>query len=132
MLEFGLQHLITSSSTFTALASTRLFPVLLPENESLPSATYQLITTRAQYALDGRVNFTQSRVQFDTWANDYVSAKNLMAAINAAIDNFSGDLSEGTHVYGVQLLTSGDLFEADANIYRCTADYVIQHASPIS
>jgi hypothetical protein len=132
MLEFGLQHLISNASAFTTLAGTRLFPVLLREAETLPAATYQLITTRPLYTLNKRINFTQSRIQFDTWAGDYVSAKNLMAAINAAVDNFSGDLVDGTHVFGVQLLTSGDLFESDANIYRCTADYMIQHSSPVS
>lgn len=127
MIESGLQQLITSTPAFTTLAVKRLFPVLLPEKEPLPSATYQLISTRPLYTLTERINFTQLRIQFDTWASTYSEAKALMAAINTAIDGFTGDLVGGTHVFGVQLATCGDLYESDALIYRCTADYLIQH-----
>lgn len=128
MIESGLQSLITASSRFASLASTRLYPVLLPEDSPLPAATYQRISTKALYTLDARVNVTQVRIQFDTWASTYADAKNLMAAINTAIDNYSGDLPDGTHIFGVQLYSCTDLYEQAARIYRVTADYMIQYA----
>lgn len=128
MLEASLQQIIATSTDFNALAGTRLYPVLLPEDPALPAATYQRIFTTPLYALDGRVNFTEVRIQFDTWANDYGQAKQLMVAINAAIDNFSGKLSDGTQVFGIQLDTCNDLYEDAARIYRCSADYLIQFA----
>lgn len=132
MIESGLQNLITSSAAFTALAGPRLYPVLLPDDSPLPAATYQRISTKALYTLDDRVNLTQARFQFDTWANTYADAKNLMAAINTTIDNFSGSLSDGTQVFGVQLYSSTDLYEQEARIYRVTADYTIQYADALS
>jgi hypothetical protein len=128
MLEAGLQHLITSTNEFTTVAGSRLFPLLLPDNPALPSATYQRITATPLYALDGRIQFTEARIQFDTWAADYGQAKQLMDAINTAIDNFSGQLSDGTKVFGIQLDTCTDLYEESARIYRCSADYLIQYA----
>lgn len=128
MLEASLQKIITSSTDFNTLAGTKLHPILLPEDPALPAATYQQIARTPLYTLDGRVNFTEVRIQFDTWANDYGQAKQLMAAINAAIDNFSGQLSDGTQVFGIQLDTCNDLYEDAARIYRCTADYLIQYA----
>lgn len=129
MLESGIQKLVTSASTFTALAGNRFFPVLLPEAAPLPAATYQLITTRPLYVLDERVNFTQARIQIDTWASTYSDAKLLMEAINTSLDDFTGTLTDGTKVLGVQLLTSSDGYESDALIYRCSADYLIQFNS---
>jgi hypothetical protein len=51
-----------------------------------------------------------------------------MEAINAAIDNYSGSLPDGTRVFGVQLYSCTDLYEQAARIYRVTADYMIQYA----
>jgi hypothetical protein len=127
MIEAGLQQRITSSDAFAAIANTRLHPVLLPEEAPLPAATYQSISTRPLYTLEDRVTLTEVRIQFDTWATSYGPAKALMSAIDAAIDNFTGVLSEGTRVLGVQLLTSGDLYESAARIYRVTADYKVQY-----
>jgi hypothetical protein len=128
MIEAGLYQLITSSPAFSSVASNRLHAVLLPTDSTLPAATYQRISTKALYTLDGRVNLTQARFQFDTWAGTYADAKNLMAAINTAIDNYSGDLPDGTHVFGVQLYSCSDRYEQEARIYRVTADYMIQYA----
>jgi hypothetical protein len=126
MIESGLQQLITPSADFGAIAEDRLYPVLLPEQSPLPAATYQLISTVPLYTLEERVNVTEIRIQFDTWAERYGDAKQLMAAINSAIDNFSGDLPDGTHVFGVQLAACNDLFEEAARTHRTSADYLIQ------
>ena len=131
MIETGIHALITQSSGFQGIAGTRLYPVLLPEEPILPAATYQRISTKALYTLDDRVNFTQVRLQIDTWAGTYSQAKDLHEAINGVLDNFSGDLPDGTHVYGIQLFTCNDLYESEARIYRVTADYMIQLADAL-
>jgi hypothetical protein len=128
MIESALHQLITATPAFTALAATRLYPVLLLEESPLPAATYQLISTRPLYTLDARVNLTQVRMQFDTWASTYADAKNLMTAINGSIDNLTATVGD-VAILGVQLLTASDGYESDARIYRCTADYTIQYTS---
>jgi hypothetical protein len=67
-------------------------------------------------------------MQFDTWASTYADAKALMQAISTTIDNYTGALATGEHVFGVQLSTCNDLFESDARLYRVSADYLIQFA----
>ncbi len=129
MIEYGLQQLITASSDFSAIAADRLYPVLLPEESSLPAATYQRISTRALYDLENRVDVTQIRIQFDTWAERYTDAKSLMEAINGVIDNFAGELADGDRVFGIQLYSSNDLYENDARLYRVSNDYLIQFSA---
>lgn len=55
-----LQQIVTASPEFSAIAGSRLYPVLLPEGSTVPAATYQLVSTRPLYVLDGKVNLTQS------------------------------------------------------------------------
>lgn len=132
MLDTALHQLVFSSTDFTALAATRLYPVLLPDDSPLPASTYQRISTTALYTLNDRVNVTKCRMQFDTWAKTYLDAKNLMKAINDVLDSYSGTLSDGTHIFGIQLYSCSDRFESAAHIYGVTADYVIQYADPVS
>lgn len=126
MLEVGIQQLITADPDFQAIAVDRLYPVILPEDSPLPAATFQRISTTALYTLDARIQVTEIRIQFDSWAQSYGLAKELMDAINSVIDNYSGSLPDGTQVFGVQLANSNDQYEGPARLFRSSADYKVQ------
>lgn len=126
MIEAGLRKLIIAPRDYALLAKYRMYPLVLPEDCCLPASTYQLIATRSLYALDGRINLTQVRIQYDVLAESYEDAKALMVAINDAIDNFSGDLPDGLRITGVQRVTASDRFESEARGYSRSADYYVQ------
>ena len=130
MLEVGLFNLISTDAGLNAIVSGNIFAVLLPQGACLPAVTYQVVSKRGLYALQERVNVNECRMQFDIWSTDYVLGKQAAAALTAAIDNFTGTLSEGTHVFGVQLQTSSDLYESDARMNRVLIEFVIQYADP--
>lgn len=129
MIEQGIQQLIATDQRFTSIASTRLYPVLLPTDSPLPAATYQVISVTPLYSLDTRVNLTKMRLQIDTWSSDYSDAKTLAAAIVSILDNFTGALPDGTSVLGIQARTSSDLFEPKALMYRTLLEFNIQFAT---
>lgn len=128
MIEAGLQKLITSNPDFSRLASGRIYPVLLPENSKFPSATYQTVGGVPLYVLAGRSGFTSMRLQVDTWAKSYAESKALAAAIVGSLDNFSGVLSDGTKVDGIQVSNTYDLYESAALLYRVFIEFAIQFA----
>jgi hypothetical protein len=128
MIESGLHQLITSDARFSAVAATRLYPVLLPTDSPLPAATYQVIAVKPMHDLQARVNVTQMRLQIDTWASDYADVKTLSGAIISILDNYSGPLSDGSKVFGIQLLTMADYFEHEALTYRVLTEFSIQFA----
>ena len=130
MLVEGLSSLLSGDSGLQGAVAGQIYPVLLPQNACLPAVTYQVVSTQSLYTLEERVNVNQCRMQFDIWSTDYLPGKQAAAALTAAIDNFTGTLSEGTHVFGVQLQTSSDLYESDARMNRVLIEFVIQYADP--
>ncbi len=124
MIEYALCSIIAADSGFNALAEKRFYPVLLPQSAKLPAATYQLITTTPNYAIDGRLNFTSITLQIDAWAHSYSEVKALAAAIDAAIDDYSD-----TKIHGIQLKSSNDEFVPEARIYRVLSEYEIQFSN---
>lgn len=127
MIEEGLVQLITSDPRFQQIAADRLYPLLLPDETNDPSATYQVISTVALYTNDGSTGFITSRIQFDAWSQVYAECKTIAAAIRAALEDFTGMLSEGTRVLNIMLDNSTDLYEGNARLYRVTADFKVQY-----
>lgn len=121
MLEANLQKLITEASAFAAIAGTRLFPVLLPEESTLPAATYQRITTTRNYTTTGPVALNRVRMQFDCWAETYSQVKQLQAVLLAILDDRS--IYAGTDIDSITLITATDGYEQDARTYRVTLDF---------
>lgn len=120
MIEQSLHALITADQRFVSVAADRLSPVLLSEESALPAATYQVISKRYLYALDGRVSLTNARVQVDTWSKSYGKAKALAEAITEILDGSAMD---------VQLLSSTDLYEHEAQLYRVMTEFSVNYAS---
>ena len=123
MLGVDIRNLVIADPTFISLAGDRLYPVLLPEDAPLPSATYQVISTLPLYASGGRVAFTQTRLEIDTWADTYQHAKTLATAISNVLDDYSGG-----DIEHIAIVTSQDLYEPSARVYRVRLDYLIQHS----
>lgn len=120
MIEQVLHSLIAADQRFISLAADRLSPVLLNEQSSFPAATYQVISTRPLYTLDGRINLTKARVQIDSWSKSYGQAKELALAITAVLDGSALD---------AQLLSSTDLYEREAQLYRVMTEFAVSYAS---
>lgn len=128
MIEDGLQQLITADERFSAIAATRLYPVLLPTISPLPAATYHVVAVTPLYSLDSRVNVNKMRLQIDTWGSDYADAKGLASAVIAILEDFAGPLPDGTQVFGVQLRNSSDAFDPQSLTYRVLTEFYIQFA----
>lgn len=128
MIEQNIHSLMVADARFTDIALDRFRPVLLAENSCLPAATYQVISKRFVYALDGRVDITFVRMQVDTWANTYAAAKNLAEAITAILDDYSGGFQDGSQIRSVQIMSSTDFYDKDAHIYRVMTEFYIEFA----
>jgi hypothetical protein len=116
MLESAIHQILTAS-----LPETRVYPVILPDDPTLPAISYQRISTTRQYSTTGPVALNRVRVQFDCWARSYPEVKQLQVALLAALENRSA--YAGTAIDSVSLITSADGFEQSARLYRVTSDF---------
>ena len=115
MIEDGIRELLLQDAGFQALAVNRLYRPVLPQTPVpvLPAATCQRITMQSESTLDGHADVTTIRLQVDAWGSDMPSTWRLASAMQAALEDVTGALPDGTYVFGVQIDTCTDRFEAE-------------------
>ena len=128
-MEIGLVALITADPGVQACPTqARLAPLVFPENGPKPASTYQRISTRGTESLDGPVDVTTARLQFDHWGARWMDVRAAGDAYDALLDGFSGTLPDGTVVFSIVLDSSKDLYEQESRLYRVSSDYLITFA----
>jgi hypothetical protein len=135
VIEAGLQQQLAADDGVSAIAADRIFPVILPETMLNPDATvpaamtYQVLTKVPTYTLSDGVVLIIARVQLNCWASTYASAKSLMAAIDAALDQYTGTLPDGTEVTNAWRENgSRDDYDHASRLYLVSADYFVMYA----
>lgn len=99
------------------LASSRVYPEILPQDPTYPAITYTVIDPGAQYSLSGASGLSNPHIQVDCWASTRSSVKSLAVAVKSAMDTattFKGLLVAGRSMY-----------EEDPMIYRESMDFSI-------
>jgi hypothetical protein len=74
------------SDVYQALAAvTAAYPVSLPANPTLPSASYRFISETQMHSHSGE-SLTKRRLQVDCWAHTYVASTTLADSVKSALD----------------------------------------------
>ena len=126
MLEQGLTTLLTQNAGLQALIGTCLYPVMVPEQTTYPCLSYQTVSAASEYALPGSSE-RWKRLQFDAWAQSYADCKNVVAALDAALDGFTGALPDGTVVFGAFRGVELDLSEQYSRTFRTLVEYTFHY-----
>ena len=126
MIETSLHSYLANAQTLVSACAGRIEPVRLPNDPSLPTLTYQVISTTPDATLDGPSGFMEKRIQFSSWGECYGDAKALDEALRTVLDGFSGLQPDGTLIFNVMLDTAADLYEPDSKLYHVSTDYKVQ------
>lgn len=113
----------------TALVSTRIYPVKLPQNATLPAVTYQRVSTSRAGAMGADPGVAWARIQVTSWATSYSGLKSLSEAVRAALQRYSGS-SGGVTVLDVTLDSELDLYgedESEAGVFAVAQDFTVIH-----
>ena len=113
-------------STLVTLVSTRIYPLILPQNPTLPAVTFQRIDGPRESALSAEMGLAHPRIQVDSWGKTYASAKAVATQVRGALQRWSSEAVDPV-VLDCLLESDEDGYEPDANIYRVRADYIIWH-----
>lgn len=124
-MESGIQKRLVADQVVSALIASRVYPVLLPDDPTLPAATYQRASTVREYTTTGAVSLSRIRLQVDSWGRTYADVKALDSAIRNCLEGFTGTLADGTYVDTIQIDSSQDLFDGSARYFRVSTDFLI-------
>lgn len=117
MLEESIYTALTASSyvTVTGGASTRIYPMTLPQNPSYNAITYTRVSGGPDYTLSGASGKEQASIQVDCWSMTYSGSKNLA--------NMVRKVMEESTTYDATMVGESDIFEPEGRIYRVSQDY---------
>ncbi len=73
--------------------ASKVYPVTIPDDISLPAAAYQVISDVPEYAHDGAVRLSLARVQVTLHAASYSAGVTLLKAVQTAISGYRGTLT---------------------------------------
>jgi len=114
-VESEIVTLLAADGGVSALVVARIYPLILPQDPTLPAITYARVTTSRIYSSEGYSNLDNAMIQVDCWASTYAGAKALGTAVLSAMD--------GSSTFSAVLIDERDMFEDDVEIYRVSMDF---------
>lgn len=95
-IETALYAELVGDTDVAALVSTRVYPLQVPQDVAMPAIAYQQISGRPEYAQEGDSGLNRARFQLTCQAETYEGAKELAAAVKAALSGASGTWDDTT------------------------------------
>ena len=126
--EESLYAYLTGYAGLTALVSTRIWPLTLPDEPALPALTYHRISrTPVRQLATPSVLATESRFQFSCWGVSYADAKKVANQVEAALVDFTGVMggTGGITVLDAHPVGEVDLFDGRVKLHHCSVDIMI-------
>ena len=135
---------LTADADVVGIVGSRVFPDMVPQDESLPAITYHLIDSQDAGRLKGgRMQYLISRFQIDLWAETAEEREALALAVigkhdDPKLDRLCGSIGSGASevwLQGTRIELEMDLYEdpedaADVGTYRRMIQIVISWNEP--
>lgn len=120
MIEQALFELLTGDGPLAALVGTRVYPLVLPQNPTLPALVYTELRSSALVAADGDTGMRESRFQVSAWGATYPAVKGIKARLVGLLSGASGGEIERMAVDAMH-----DEYEVETGWYRQIVEVVI-------
>jgi hypothetical protein len=125
--------LLADQAISQAVGGERIFPLVLPQGEQRASIVYTRVSATGDYHMEGASGLARPRYQIDAWAATQDEATALADLVKGRIDGFRGLMADDVlqqaaqpvHVQGVFLNDERESFDAAAQLYRMSRDYII-------
>lgn len=130
-----LYTILAAESTVTAICSTRIYPLTIPQTAALPAVRLTTIAVEPYDTKTGASTLDALRVQIDCYAKTMLACQQLEEAVRGAIDRYRGSVAvtgDATYfVDGVRFETRNETMEEEKDVFRISADYQVRvHRTP--
>ena len=121
--------ILSNNAALTALISTRLNPVRIPQESSFPAVSYQLVSEVPNPTKSGHSRTEFARVQVNAYGLTLASADSVASAIRTAFELVTlpatfNTIKCQTIEFDGELQTADDT-AAFAGLYQISQDYII-------
>lgn len=129
LIEQALITFLLAQSTITTYTSTRIYQVQAPQDVT---GTYMVVTKISGVRVgshEGNSHLAHPRFQFSVFSTSYANAKNCAAALQTALQGYSGTMggAGGVAVGNAVYEDENDFYEENGGLYQVACDYIIWH-----
>ena len=111
-IETALVYLLSNDADISAKVGNRIFPVYVPEGQSLPAITFQEISGVRDSHMTGASGLANARFQINIWTKKYDDARELADLVRIALapetDTYPATIG-GTSIQAIMLLNENDV-----------------------
>lgn len=134
MIEEALYSQLTGNAGVTAIAGTRVYPAMLPQNVTLPAISYVRVDTVSVQSHSGNSGLARARFQISAWASTFTVARNLAEKIRLALESFRGSFGGTVAVGGILFIDHSTFVEVDGDqrIHQHALDFAIWHEEAVA
>lgn len=119
MIEHVIYSLLSNSVPVSALVSSRIYPIMLPQNAAYPAISYQVSEDGAESSYDGQGTFQRVSVEIDAWSDTHAGMLTLADEITNTLKNYSGTNS-GVVIDKITIDSAVSVFETEIEKFRKT------------
>lgn len=136
-IEEGIYTYIQTQSGVTALVSTRVYPIMMPQDFTLPAIVYSRISGEREHMANNTSKTTRmigkvrARYQFDCIAETPDGAKDLGEALRKAMDGYIGLMGTNT-VQACALINDNDIYDPETDTFIRSMDFRISYIEATS
>jgi len=116
---------LSTYAPLTALVSTRIYPMSLPQTPTLPAITYYRINAPTEHIMgETASSIERAGYRIQCWGTSYTSARAVAAEVIGALDAFAGYLggAGGVRCWGTRT-NSLDLDDPETSWRRRILDF---------
>ena len=118
MIETQIYSVLSSAPALSALCGSRIYPLVLPDEVTMPAISYIFVGGSSKSTQDTRGS-QKYRLEVNCWSNTYLSAVTLR---NAVIDTLDSYNQNGLFISFLQPL---DLFDHDLLNFRAVTEFYV-------
>jgi len=129
LIEQALMTFLLAQTGITDLVGTRIHFVQAPQDTETPYLVFQKISGVREHSHDGASGLANPRFQFSAFAETYSAAKGVIAALQTALDGYTGTMGGvgGVYVGAALYEDENDLGREDSGLFGVSADYFFWH-----
>lgn len=132
-LRVGLRaYLLDDSTISAAVGGVRVYPIKLPQGQTLTSIVHTRISGQGDHHMEGPSGLNRGRVQIDCWSTSADAADLLARQVKERIDGYRGSILWGDDSPEEAIVVQGIFFESEredfddvAQMYRSSKDYIV-------
>lgn len=115
MLETKIYSALSADTTIAAQVSARIYPLVMPQNPTLPAITYQRVSGGQVNDLSGYSNLENPHISIFCWATRYDECKELADDVHDAMDSATA--------FKATLFSDLDGFDPETELYVVSQDF---------